>query len=339
MYGYDALSQGWHFQQKLLAGDGTTDDRFGRYNALHGDVALIGALRDDDNGVVAGSAYVFRRNPGTGEWEEEAKILASDGAAQDHFGVTNAIRGDLAVVGAIWDDTAYPDAGSAYVFRRNPANGAWEEEAKLQASDADADAYFGGYVEILTDEVIAVGAYGDDYQGELAGAVYLFEYDSGSGEWRELNKLVGAQGASGDVHGRFFGSTGDIVAVGARRSDLAATDAGAVCVYHSVLLHLDVDPLPLSSSGNATFQVRGGKPQEPTYLVFSLTKVGMFAVPALDLTIDLNQPQLAADPLPADASGTVEWTLSMGSIGPAPFIAFQALQYQGKSNVVVTKVL
>jgi len=42
---------------KLLASDGVTDDSFGHSVALCGDVALIGALFDDDNGSGSGSVY------------------------------------------------------------------------------------------------------------------------------------------------------------------------------------------------------------------------------------------------------------------------------------------
>ncbi len=52
--------------------------------AVSGDVAVIGAKGDADNGGSTGSAYVFRFSGSV--WEEEDKLLAADGAAGDEFG-------------------------------------------------------------------------------------------------------------------------------------------------------------------------------------------------------------------------------------------------------------
>jgi len=44
---------------KLLASDGAEGDQFGNSVSVNGDVALIGAYKDDDNGSDSGSAFVF----------------------------------------------------------------------------------------------------------------------------------------------------------------------------------------------------------------------------------------------------------------------------------------
>ena len=124
----------WVQQQKLLAADGAAGDGFGVSVSISGDLTIVGAHYDDDNGEWTGSAYIFKWD-GT-SWIEQQKLLASDGAAGDRFGVSVSISGDLAVVGAYWDDDACPgdidcDSGSAYLlnlpgntyaFRPNPAD-------------------------------------------------------------------------------------------------------------------------------------------------------------------------------------------------------------------------
>ena len=84
--------------------------------ALSGDTALVGAYRDDVGANTdQGSAYVFTRSGTT--WTQQAKLTASDGAADDWFGYSVALSGDTALVGADWDDVgANADQGSAYVF-------------------------------------------------------------------------------------------------------------------------------------------------------------------------------------------------------------------------------
>ena len=91
-------------------------DGFGDSVSVSGDVAVVGAILDDDNGEFSGSAYVFRYDGAV--WVEEEKLTASDGAAEDFFGSVS-ISGDVALVGAWGDDDNGSDSGSAYVFDLN----------------------------------------------------------------------------------------------------------------------------------------------------------------------------------------------------------------------------
>jgi FG-GAP repeat len=66
-----------------------------------------------------------------------SKLTPMNGKADDAFGFSVAISGNLAVVGAPFRETA-PGVfkGAAFVFVRNNA-GAWIQEAELQSSDAE----------------------------------------------------------------------------------------------------------------------------------------------------------------------------------------------------------
>lgn len=99
-----SISQPVHAQISefnITASDGAVDDIFGWSISISGDYAIVGALGDDDNGDNSGSAYLFKRT-GT-SWAQEAKLLPSDGAAEDRFGSSVSISGDYAVVGAFLD--------------------------------------------------------------------------------------------------------------------------------------------------------------------------------------------------------------------------------------------
>ena len=103
-----------------------------------------------------GSAYVFTRSGTT--WTQQAKLTASDGAADDYFGYSVALSGDTALVGAYWDDVgANYDQGSAYVFTRSGTT--WTQQAKLTASDGAAGDHFGHSVALSGDTAL-VGATG-----------------------------------------------------------------------------------------------------------------------------------------------------------------------------------
>ena len=90
------------------------EDIFGISVTVSGDTIVVGASNDDDAGFTSGSAYVFTRSGTT--WTEQAKLTASDAAADDTFGVSVALSGDTAVVGAHHDDDAGSESGSAYIF-------------------------------------------------------------------------------------------------------------------------------------------------------------------------------------------------------------------------------
>ncbi len=105
----------WLEVAKLTASDGAAGDVFGNAVSLSDDRALVGAFEDDDIGDRSGSSYVFERQ-GDGSWLEVDKLIASDGAADDVFGISVSLSDDRALVGAIGDDDVGDDSGSAYVY-------------------------------------------------------------------------------------------------------------------------------------------------------------------------------------------------------------------------------
>ena len=112
---------------------------------ISGDLAIVGARRDDDNGSSSGSAYIFARDKGgANNWGEVAKLTPDDGAADDLFGSSVGIDGNIAVVGAYLDDDEGRNSGSAYIFRQDANNASeWDQVAKLTANDGTRDDYFG----------------------------------------------------------------------------------------------------------------------------------------------------------------------------------------------------
>jgi hypothetical protein len=114
-YVFDLAGMGWTQTAKLASSLGAAGDLLGTSVSLSGDAALVGAPGDDaPAGADAGSAAVFRRESGV--WAERAPIAASDAAAGDGFGTAVALAGSIAGIGAVGDDDAGADAGSAYAF-------------------------------------------------------------------------------------------------------------------------------------------------------------------------------------------------------------------------------
>src|SRR3990167_9026082 len=125
---------------------------------------------------------------------EELKLTASDAAQDDWFGYSVAINGDVAIVGAPYDenDAGYW-SGSAYIFVRN--GDIWEEKKKLTASDAteEEDKLFGWSVAISEDMVI-VGAIEDSDFVNNSGSAYVFIRKGDT--WEDEQKLTASNAAA-----------------------------------------------------------------------------------------------------------------------------------------------
>ena len=95
---------------ELLASDGSQSDLFGSSVSISGGVGIIGARNDDANGYASGSAYIFVQDGLS--WIEQAKLLASDGETYNYFGESVDVSGDVAIVGARWNDEIGFHAGA-----------------------------------------------------------------------------------------------------------------------------------------------------------------------------------------------------------------------------------
>jgi hypothetical protein len=201
-------------ETQLFASVWNPGDNFGSSVSRSGDLAIVGAERDDENGALAGSAYIFRLDSETGTWTEEAKLLASDGEADDRFGTSVSISGEIAIVGAFGDSDGGTWAGAAYVYRYDSESGTWIEQPKLLASDGAADDRFGSSVAV-SGEVAVVGAPRHAENGQASGAAYMYRFDSGAGAWIQEGKLLATGGGELDTFGSAVGISGDVVVVGA----------------------------------------------------------------------------------------------------------------------------
>jgi len=209
---------------KLTALDAEAFDQFGWSVALSGETLVVGGLGDDDAGSGAGAAYALVRDPGDpGNWIEQDKLIALDGAAGDIFGLTVALDGDTAVVGAPGDNS---NAGSAYVFVRSGAT--WTQQAKLTASAAATDAGFGGSVSISGDTVV-IGASSDDGVPFNSGSAFVF-VRSGT-TWSQQAKITAADAAGGDRFGYAVSVAGNTALISAWGDDDGGSNAGSVYVF------------------------------------------------------------------------------------------------------------
>ena len=221
VYRFDGST--WVEEQKLTASDAAVFDYFGNAVAVMGDVALVGALADDDNGNNSGSVYLFRFDGR--EWVEDRKLKANDGSSVDNFGSSVSLTENLAVIGAHRDSPNGIQSGSAYVF--DLTGELCGPEYVLHDGSVSFVAEFGTAVAVGED-VAAVGAPDQSIPGVIqAGTVRVFRRED---EVWTVSAAVLAPDADDYDH---FGATvaigGDVLAVGA--PDEGNSDRGAVYVF------------------------------------------------------------------------------------------------------------
>ncbi len=216
---------------EVQALDGSVGDEFGNSIAMDGNYAAIGAHLDNIGNVLnQGSVYIFFFNGAN--WVQQAKLIASDGAANDNFGSSVSISGDYVVVGADGDNVgANSNQGSAYIFLRSGNN--WTQQAKITAANGAASDNFGCSAGI-SGSYIVVGAKSDDIGANTnEGSAYFFVRNGVS--WTQQDNRVAPFGATDDAFGSAVSISGNYAVVGTPNDDFdGKTNTGSVHVFFRV---------------------------------------------------------------------------------------------------------
>ncbi len=237
-------------QAYLKASNTGMEDAFGWSVAISGETAVVGAVNEassatgvngdgsSDSAEFSGAAYVFVKSGNV--WSQQAYLKAGNTGANDSFGHSVAISGDLIVIGAPYEDSsatgvngnvsnnAVSDSGAAYVFVRS--GGVWSQQAYLKASNTGTGDRF-GYSVAVSGETVVVGADAEDSSStgingpsnNLAadsGAAYVFTRSAGI--WSQQAFLKASNTGSGDAFGWSLGISGNTIAGSAPFEDSAA---------------------------------------------------------------------------------------------------------------------
>jgi hypothetical protein len=143
----------WSQEAELTASDAVANEFFGTSVAISGSTAIVGGPSGGTQASPPGKAYVFVRSNGV--WSQQAELTASDSAADDEFGISVALAGTTALVGAPF--AAPTHVGGVYVFVGS--GGVWSEEAKLTSSPRTHGADFGFSVALYRSTAIGGAPY------------------------------------------------------------------------------------------------------------------------------------------------------------------------------------
>jgi len=215
----------WGLIKKLLASDGTSDDRFGNSVSISGSTVIVGAFRDSDIETDNGSAYIFSQNTGgINNWGQAKKLVPGNNTFRTKFGSSVSISGNMAVVGTPNDNINGVESGSAYIFSRDMGgSNSWGQVKQLTNSDNGFDQRFGGSVSIDSDMVI-VGAPDHD-------AAYLYGQNAGGiNNWGEVKKVVNNI-ISDSNFGTSVSISNDLVIVGAPGDDDINFNSGSAVLF------------------------------------------------------------------------------------------------------------
>jgi len=214
-------------------------DGIGSAVAMDGQLLVVGAPQEEvQDGATtladAGAVYLFERSGDS--WAQIARLQAPAPGADDNFGASVAVEGDLLVVGAPGEDGAGAEVdplvdeganncGAAYIFRR--IAGAWMpvHYLKPDAPQLRRTRAFGTAVQVA-GAVVAVGAPAESTRlatgGFLvpalrAGAAYT--YVAEGADFRFAQRLQAPDAEVGADYGSALAASGDRLAIGAPGSN------------------------------------------------------------------------------------------------------------------------
>ncbi|QDV89215.1 hypothetical protein RAS2_02790 [Phycisphaerae bacterium RAS2] len=170
VFAYARSGTTWTLQSRIASCQSISFNNFGAAIALSGDRAIVGAFNHASG---LGAAYVFARCGTT--WNQEAQLGAIDGATPDNFGISVAIEGDRALVGAQRNaHSSGSENGAAYMYVFD--EGVWKSGTKLTASDTMSTDEFGVSV-AFSNETALIGAWRDNNPGAVdSGSAYFFDF-------------------------------------------------------------------------------------------------------------------------------------------------------------------
>jgi hypothetical protein len=255
-YVFLRVAGAWNQRVKLLAMDRDQGDRFGTQVQLQGDTALIGSPNDTIGlNEYQGSAYVHVRSAGA--WTFQAKLVNADGRPLDRSfeaaGLSLALDGDVALVGAPGVDGVLEGSGAVLVYER--IGNAWQRREPV-ANPAVALLGFGYAVAMSQDAAFTTSA--QRCKGVDCGPSMAHAWTRSGDELSARREVLGSD-ANFDQFGWSVAVQGDRAVIGAPFASLQHEDAnGSACFYTRVGAAWQLQQCPRDhlAQGRSLFGVR-----------------------------------------------------------------------------------
>jgi len=195
-----------------------------------GSRVAIGAFGNDGTGIDAGHVRVYDLIGST--WTQVGADIDGE-AAEDYSGYSVALSSDGSriAIGAYANDGTGTSAGHVRVF--DLVGSTWTQVGADIDGEA-ADDYSGWSVAMSSDgSRVAIGAYGNDGTGALAGHVRVFDLVGST--WTQVGADIDGEAAvDASGYSIAMSSDGSRIAIGAYANDGAGANAGHVRVFDLV---------------------------------------------------------------------------------------------------------
>lgn len=208
----------WNEVEKLTNSDPNVTAPFGWAVDISGDYAVVSA-----SGWVGrdGAFFIYERNPITEDWNEVAKFTVPNPLPSlSIIGQSVAIEGNYVVVG----HPGFPDR----IYERDAITGLWSEIAQLITSDATL---INGSYRDVTGHSVAMSGTRVILGAVQTEAAYIFELNSSSGNWEQIEKLTASDPATDDQFGGAVAIFDDYVIVGASGDDDGGSASGSAYIF------------------------------------------------------------------------------------------------------------
>ncbi|POP51034.1 hypothetical protein C0068_18785 [Zhongshania marina] len=226
VYFRSSSETGWSFVQKLVPDDSVANIKFGESVAVSGGVIAVSALWGGSADTArTGAVYLFERNS-QGVWEQQAKLLASDGEINDYFGRSVAIDNGIVIVGA-------ESAGAAYIFEKNLTSGMWVEAKRLAPIDISNNS-FGFDVDVSGELAIVSDPQSSELGSAESGVVYVYSRNEGgsAGSWGQVATIFSDVKTTGmPKFGKSIAIDGSKIVVGEPGNDGEGANNGTTYVF------------------------------------------------------------------------------------------------------------
>jgi choice-of-anchor B domain-containing protein len=203
----------WTQRARLAPAELQQGDAFGSSLALNGSFLLVGAPGRNQR---AGNVFVFALQAGT--WTEAGQFAARGLQANESFGASLSLAGDMALVGA---PSATGGTGAVVGFSQNE-QGQWTEVGRLVAFDGARQDGFGVAIAASGNEIWV----GSPRTGGT-GVSYVFVREASGGMVRS-SKVRANDAIRGDAFGGTLALRDNVAAVGMIGAD---GGAGTVVIF------------------------------------------------------------------------------------------------------------
>jgi len=193
-----------------------------------GNIVAVGARFNDGSANVSGHVRIFQNQ--NGSWIQIGQDIDGEAAVDTSgSGLSLSANGNIVAIGAPQNDGNGDDSGHVRVFQNQ--NGSWIQIGQDIDGEASLDSSGDTFALSLSADgnIVAVGAPGNDGNGDDSGHVRVFQNQNGS--WIQIGQDIDGEN-SNDSSGASISlsSNGNIVAIG---SPVNSSFSGHVRVFQN----------------------------------------------------------------------------------------------------------